>query len=144
MLRAIIQHPASRSRDLSSLKCILIGAAPVQDSTILAAREVFGDVLYQGYGQTEVLPIAFMGPQQWFAEVEGSSPLRACGMPLPYAQIQIWDEDNKALPVGEIGEIVAKTDGQMSCFWNNPEATAERIVDGWIKTGDLGRIDRHG
>lgn len=144
MLRAIILHPASKSRDLSSLKCILIGAAPVQDSTILAAREVFGDVLYQGYGQTEVLPIAFMGPQQWFTEVEGSSPLRACGMPLPYAQIQIWDEDNQQLPVGEIGEIVAKTDGQMSCFWNNPEATAERIVDGWIKTGDIGRIDRNG
>ncbi len=144
MLRAIIQHPASKSRDLSSLKCILIGAAPVQDSTILAARGVFGDVLYQGYGQTEVLPIAFMGPQQWFAEVEGSSPLRACGMPLPYAQVQIWDEDNQQLPVGEIGEIVAKTDGQMSCFWNNPEATAERIVDGWIKTGDIGRIDRNG
>ena len=144
MLRAIIQHPASKSRDLSSLKCILIGAAPVQDSTILAARELFGDVLYQGYGQTEVLPIAFMGPQQWFAEVEGSSPLRACGMPLPYAQIQIWDENNQQLPVGEIGEIVARTDGQMSCFWNNPEATAERIVDGWIKTGDIGRIDRNG
>ena len=144
MLRAIIQHPASKSRDLSSLKCILIGAAPVQDSTILAAREVFGDVLYQGYGQTEVLPIAFMGPQQWFAEVEGSSPLRACGMPLPYAQIQIWDENNRQLPVGEIGEIVAKSDGQMRCFWNNPEATAERIVNGWIKTGDIGRIDRNG
>ena len=144
MLRAIIQHPVSRSHDLSSLKCILIGAAPVQDSTILAARELFGDVFYQGYGQTEVLPIAFMGPQQWFAEVEGSSPLRACGMPLPYAQIQIWDENNQQLPVGEIGEIVAKTDGQMSCFWNNPEATAERIVDGWIKTGDIGRIDRNG
>lgn len=144
MLRAIIQNPASRARDLSSLKCILIGAAPVQDSTILAARELFGDVLYQGYGQTEVLPVAFMGPQQWFAQVEGSNPLRACGMPLPYAQIQIWDDDNKSLPVGEVGEIVAKTDGQMSCFWNNPEATAERIVDGWIKTGDIGRIDKNG
>ena len=144
MLLAIIQHPASRSRDLSSLKCVLIGAAPVQDSTILAGRALLGDVLYQGYGQTEVLPVAFMGPEQWFAQVEGSTPLRACGMPLPYAQIQIWDEDNKPLPVGEVGEIVAKTDGQMSCFWNNPKATAERIVDGWIKTGDIGRIDKNG
>ena len=56
----------------------------------------------------------------------------------------IWDEDNNPVPVGEQGEIVAKTDGQMTGFWNNPEATAERIVNGWVKTGDIGRLDANG
>jgi len=144
MVNAIVRDNTARGRNFSSLKCILIGAAPIADATALAAREVFGEVLYQGYGQTEVLPIAMMGSAQWFAEVKGSEPLRACGLPLPFAQIQIWDEHNNELPRGEVGEIVAKSDGQMVGFWNNPEATAERIVRGWVKTGDLGRLDDNG
>ncbi len=144
MLRAIIEYPGSVTRDFSSLKCVLIGAAPIQESTALAGRKLLGNVLYQGYGQTEVLPIAFMGPGQWFAEVEGSRPLRASGMVMPFSQVDIWDKENNPLPHGETGEIVARADGQMSYFWNNPVATADRIIDGWIKTGDIGRIDRNG
>lgn len=144
MVNAVIRDNTARGRDFSSLKCLLIAAAPIADATALAAREVFGDVLYQGYGQTEVLPVAMMGPAQWFAEVEGSSPLRACGMPLPFAQIQIWDEENNELPRGEVGEIVARSDGQMSGFWNNEAATKERVVRGWVKTGDMGRLDNNG
>ena len=48
------------------------------------------------------------------------------------------------LPANEVGEIVAKSDGMMTGFWNNEEATRERLVDGWVKTGDLGRIDANG
>ncbi len=144
MLNAIVHDNSARGRNFDSLKCLLIGAAPIQDATALAAREVFGDVLFQGYGQTEVLPIAMMGPRQWFADIDGSNPLRACGLPLPFAEVQIWDEDDQPLPADEVGEIVAKCDGQMSGFWNNPEATAERIVNGWVKTGDLGKLDSNG
>ena len=144
MANAIVQDNSARGRDFSALKCLLIAAAPIQDATALAAREVFGDVLYQGYGQTEVLPVAMMGPRQWFAELDGSNPLRACGLPLPFAEVQIWDEDDQPVPANEVGEIVARSDGQMSGFWNNPEATAERIVRGWVKTGDLGKLDENG
>ena len=144
MLSAITRHPDAGKRDFSSIKCILTGTGPIQDSTILASRALFGDVLYQGYGQTEIPSVSFMGPGQWFATPEGSNPLRACGMILPFVDMQIWDEDNNPLPIGEIGEIVAKGDGAMTGFWNNPEATAERIVDGWIKSGDIGRIDANG
>lgn len=144
MLAAITRHPDAAGRNFSHLKCILTGTGPIQDTTILASRELFGDILYQGYGQTELLVIAFMGPQQWFAKPEGSTPLRACGMISPFTDVQIWDEDGTPLPLGGEGEIVAKGDSQMTGFWNNPEATAERIVDGWIKTGDIGRIDSNG
>ncbi|WP_119418187.1 class I adenylate-forming enzyme family protein [Desertibaculum subflavum] len=145
MLNVINQLPGIRQRDWSKMKCMLVSAAPIADDTALKAREIFGDALFQGYGQTEVLPVAMMGPRQWFAsDVPGSQPLRACGMPLPFAQLEIWDENDRPVPVGEAGEIVAKTDGQMKEFWNNPEATAQRIVRGWVKTGDIGRLDRNG
>jgi acyl-CoA synthetase (AMP-forming)/AMP-acid ligase II len=144
MVNAIVHDNTARGRDFSHLKCLLIAAAPIQDATALAARDVFGDVLYQGYGQTEVLPVSMMNSAQWFASIEGSNPLRACGLALPFAEVEIWDEDNQPLPANEVGEIVAKSDGQMSQFWNNPEATAQRIVNGWIKTGDLGKLDDNG
>lgn len=145
MLNVINQLPGIKQRDWSKLKCMLVSAAPIADDTALKAREIFGNAMYQGYGQTEVLPIAMMGPRQWFAtDVPGSQPLRACGMPLPFAQLQIWDENDQPVPVGEVGEIIAKTDGQMKEFWNDPEATAKRIVRGWVKTGDIGRLDKNG
>ena len=65
-------------------------------------------------------------------------------MVLPFAEIEIRDDDNRPLPYGSVGEIAAKADGQMNGFWNNPEATAERIVDGWVLTGDIGMLDRNG
>lgn len=145
MLNAVNREPGVRQRDWSALKCLLISAAPCAEDTARTAYEIFGDALYTGYGQTEVLPVAIMGPKQWFASgLEGAHPIGAAGMVLPFAEIEIWDDDNKPLPIGEVGQIVARTDGQMSGFWNDPEATAERMVDGWVLTGDVGRLDEHG
>ncbi len=144
MLNAINLDETVRGRDWSKLKSLQVAASPIADDTALAAYEIFGDALCQLYGQTECLPIAWMGARQWFAEIEGSTPLRACGMALPFAELEIWGKDNKPLAPGEIGEIVAKVDGQMEGFWQNPEATAARMVDGWVKTGDIGYLDRNG
>ena len=144
MLAALARHPSASGRDWSKLKCLQIGGAPIADDTALTARKVFGDVLYQGYGQTEAVPVAMMGPRQWFARVEGSNPLRAAGLPLPYSDLEIWDDSHRPVAVGEVGEIALRCDGQMSGFWNNPEATAERIVNGWVLSGDMGRLDRNG
>ena len=144
MVNAVVHDNDARGRDFSSLKCLLVAAAPIQDATALAAREIFGDVLYQGYGQTEVLPVSMMNSNQWFVDVAGSNPLRSCGLALPFSEVEIWDEDNNPVAPNEVGEIVARSDGMMSEFWNNPEATAERIVNGWIKTGDLGKLDTNG
>ena len=77
MVNAVVHDNGARGRDFSSLKCLLVAAAPIQDATALAAREVFGDVMHQGYGQTEVLPVSMMNSAQWFADIAGSNPLRA-------------------------------------------------------------------
>ncbi|HUN51636.1 MAG TPA: AMP-binding protein, partial [Candidatus Sulfotelmatobacter sp.] len=144
MLNLLNQQPSARSRDWSKLKCLQIGAAPITDATALTAHGIFGDVLWQGYGQTEAVPVTMMGPRQWFGAVEGSEPLRSCGLPLPFADLEIWDEHNKPVACGEAGQIAVRCDGQMSGFWNDPVATRERIVDGWVLTGDIGRVDRNG
>jgi acyl-CoA synthetase (AMP-forming)/AMP-acid ligase II len=144
MLNLIIRRPTATSRDWSSLKVIQLGGAPVANDTALLAREVFGDVLYQGYGQTEALPVCMMGPKEWFSEVPGSDPLRSAGRPLPFAELEIRGDDNETLGTDEEGEIAIRCDGQMEAFWDAPELTVTRVVDGWVLTGDIGKIDKNG
>jgi len=144
VLAAIARHPSAKGRDWSRLKVINVGGAPIADDTALTARAVFGDVLYQIYGQTEALPIAEIGPRQWFATVDGSNPLRSAGRPSPFADIEIQDEAGNPLPIGESGEIAVRCDGQMVGFWENEEATKERLVKGLVLTGDIGRLDANG
>ena len=144
MVNALNHVPGVETHDWSKLKCMFIAAAPISDATALRAREIFGDRIYQGYGQTEALILSFMGPRQWFAKVEGSTPLRSCGLVMPFAEVEIWDEANKPVPLGAPGQIVAKADGQMTGFWNDPEGTKSRMVDGWVLTGDIGMIDKNG
>lgn len=146
MLNALAREPSARDHDWSDhLKVLQIGGAPIADDTALLGREVFGNVLYQGYGQTEAVPITMMGPDEWFSEVDGSNPLRSAGRPLPFGDLAIVDPDTaEELPIGGEGEIAIRCDGQMSGFWENPEATAERVRDGWVLTGDIGMIDDNG
>jgi acyl-CoA synthetase (AMP-forming)/AMP-acid ligase II len=145
MLAMLAAHPDAASGDWSHLQCLLIGGAPSTDATILAGRRAFGDVLYQVFGQTEAVPLTIMTPAEWFADLPGSTPLRAAGRPLPFAQIEIRDEIGEPLPLGEEGEIFAKVEGQLRTFWGDDgTATAERLVDGWVRTRDIGRIDKNG
>lgn len=147
MLNAVARHPLANTLNLSALKVIQIGGAPIADETALLAREVFGDVLYQGYGQTEALPVCMMGPLEWFSSVEGSNPLRSAGRALPFAYLEIRDPEDstRILPIGEEGEISVHCDGQMMGFWENELATTERMTaDGFVLTGDIGKIDANG
>jgi acyl-CoA synthetase (AMP-forming)/AMP-acid ligase II len=146
MLSSLARHAGASGRDWSKLKVIQIGGAPINDETALLGREAFGMVLYQGYGQTEALPVCMMGPSEWFSEVEGSNPLRSAGRALPFAYLQIRDPEDpmRELPLGEEGEIAIRCDGQMFGFWENEEATAERMTaDGFVLTGDIGRLDEN-
>jgi acyl-CoA synthetase (AMP-forming)/AMP-acid ligase II len=141
----MVRVPGAEDRDWSKLKALMLGAAPITPATLLRAREVFGDVLFQIYGQSEGSPIASMGPQEWFAEIEGSEPLRAAGRPHPYVEVEIWDQEGtEPRPRGEVGEVVFKCDSQIDGFLNAPEESNRRFVDGWVRSGDIGRIDENG
>ena len=144
LLASLMRHPDARGADWGALRSILVGGAPITDATARAAREVFGEVLFQGYGQTEAVPLAVMGPGEWFAELPGSNPLRAAGRVAPYAQVEIRDEDGNPLPIGQDGEIVGRVEGQMHGYWDDPELSKTRLVDGWVHTRDVGRLDHNG
>jgi acyl-CoA synthetase (AMP-forming)/AMP-acid ligase II len=144
MLQVLTRHPAVTDCDLSALRAVLVGGAPITDATALAARKVFGDALYQAFGQTEAVPLTAMGPQEWFGEVPGSTPLRAAGRVLPFAQVEIRGPDDTRLPIGQEGEIVARCEGQMRGYWGDEVLTKTRLIDGWVHTGDIGRLDGNG
>jgi acyl-CoA synthetase (AMP-forming)/AMP-acid ligase II len=144
MLPPLCQHPLATKEGWPALETVLIGGAPITDATARAGREVFGDVLYQVFGQTEAVPLTVMTPEEWFADLPDANPLRAAGRVLPFALIEIRGPDGKPVPIGEEGEIYAKVEAQMRGFWEDDELTPTRLIDGWVRTEDIGRMDHYG
>lgn len=143
LLAALSRHPDAVG-EWPALRAIMVGGAPITDATALHAHEVFGDTLFQGFGQTEAVPIAMMDSTDWFGDVPGSTPLRAAGRIHPYVQVRILDPLGNEVPLGEEGEIVAKVEGQMRLYWGDEALTASRLRDGWVHTQDIGRLDENG
>jgi acyl-CoA synthetase (AMP-forming)/AMP-acid ligase II len=145
MVADMVEKAKSRDDlDFAKVKAIVISAAPIRRPTALAAHDLFGDCMYQLYGQTEAVPVVFMGPKEWFSEAPGSDPVVAAGRVTPFAELEIRDDENKPVPNGTEGEIAIRCDGQTKEIWNEPEMTRQRIVDGWVLTGDIGRLDDNG
>ena len=147
MIRMIVDHPDVVRRDLSSLVAIYYGAAPIAEKTLQDARAVWGNIMYQVYAQSECLPISVLSPE--YHRPEGTDRerawLRSAGRPFPNVCVRIVDDDGGELAVGEVGEIVALSPGNMQGIWNDPEATRERFTaDGWVRTRDIGYLDEDG
>lgn len=137
------EHRADE-HDFSYLRCVLVGGSPITSTTVAAGRRVFGDVLYQVFGQTEATPLAILTPQEWFTDIPGSDPMRSAGRVLPFCRLEIRGSDGQPLDTGAVGEIWTQVEAQMHGYWNNPQKSAEHLVDGWIRTGDVGRLDANG
>ncbi len=143
----LLDQPNVRGYDYSSLKYLVYSAAPMSVEKLRRALDVFGPVMTQGYGQTEVLGIASMSPEEHFVggRVAPDSRLSACGRPgMPYCRVVIMNDSNEILPQGETGEICVRGDQVMKGYYKNPYATARTIMDGWCHTGDLGFFDEEG
>ena len=147
MIRMLVDHPEVTRRDLSSLVAIYYGAAPIAVKTLQDARSVWGNIMYQLYGQSECLPISVLSPV--YHRPDGTDRerawLRSAGRPFPNVMVSIVDDDGNELPVGEVGEIVALSPGGMKEIWGDPQATRERFTpDHWIRTRDIGYLDEDG
>jgi len=147
VIYALLETPGIESRDFSSLRYILYGAAPMSLDKLRRAIEVFGPVMHQGYGQTEAPgSIAFLRPGDHFVagEIAPDSRLSACGLPSVTNAISIKDDNGQSLPQGESGEICVGGDIIMKGYYKQLDKTAEAIIDGWLHTGDIGHLDAEG
>ncbi|AKZ53472.1 putative Acyl-CoA ligase [Streptomyces ambofaciens ATCC 23877] len=144
MLRFMLQAKASRRADLSSLREVLYGAAPMPLDVYAEAVERLGCGFRQVYGMTEVGgPFVTLGPDEHPAPGDVAARI-PCGRVVPGMSARAVDGGGRELPPGEIGEIVVRGPGVMQGYWNDPEATREITADGWIRTGDLGFMDDEG
>jgi acyl-CoA synthetase (AMP-forming)/AMP-acid ligase II len=154
MLKWIVDDPDFSKYDLTSLKVITYGAAPMPYEVIKKAIELLPEARFiNAFGQTETAStITFLGPEDHViegSEEEKEKKLKrltsSIGKPLPDVQVKILDPDGNTLPVLEVGEIVAKGPRIMAGYWKDEEKTAEVMTsDGWLRTGDTGYIDEEG
>ncbi len=147
VIYALLEVPGIETRDFSSLRYIMYGAAPMSLDKLRRAIELFGPVMHQGYGQTEAPgSIAFLRPGDHFVngKIAPDSRLSACGLPAMTNALAIMDEAGKHLPAGTSGEICVRGDIVMKGYYKQPDKTAETIINGWLHTGDIGHLDAEG
>lgn len=146
---ALLGHPQVREQDFSSLRHVLVAAAPIAPDRLAEAVEVFGPVMTEVFGQAEApLMCTVLTPQE--IALAASDPtqrdrLASCGRPTVIARVEIMNDDGELLAPGEQGEIVVRSDLVFDGYWDNPDATAETYrAGGWHGTGDIGMRDEAG
>jgi acyl-CoA synthetase (AMP-forming)/AMP-acid ligase II len=152
MLKRLMDQPSFGSYDLSSLRVITYGAAPMPLEVIKKAIVEFPNTRFiNAFGQTETASTITMLPPDAHEIREGDPDyeqkmkrLGSIGKPLPDVEVRIVDEDGHDVALGENGEIVARGERLMKGYWNREEATRETLRGGWLYTGDLGYWDDEG
>jgi long-chain acyl-CoA synthetase len=139
LFNALLHTDGFAQLDFSALKSTLAGGMAVQRDVAERWQAVTGCAIAQGYGLTEASPVVSANLLDTM-EFNGS-----IGLPLPSTEVKITDEAGNELPIGEAGEICTRGPQVMRGYWNMPEETAKVITnDGWLRTGDVGRIDESG
>ncbi|SHN48157.1 class I adenylate-forming enzyme family protein [Cryptosporangium aurantiacum] len=133
MLQLLLGQPLAEY-DLSSLQSFGSGGATLPPAVREEAERVFGVTILEGYGCTEASAVVS-------AETMTATRPGSVGKPLPHAEVAILDPDGKPAPEGE---ICVRGPGVMLGYWNDPELTAQTVRDGWLHTGDVGRLDEDG
>ncbi|MGV0578472.1 fatty-acid--CoA ligase FadD8 [Mycolicibacterium elephantis] len=140
MIYALMDHPDSRTRDLSSLETVYYGASAMNPVRLREAIDRFGPIFAQYYGQSEApMVITYLAKGD-----HDEKRLTSCGRPTVFARVALLDSDGNPVPQGEVGEICVSGPLVSGGYWNKPEATAETFRDGWMHTGDLAREDEDG
>jgi len=142
LFNALTAHPRLRRdpRALRSLRLIVSGASSLHLETRKRFEELTGACIIEVYGLTEALAAPICSPAR------GLQKTGSVGMPATDVELRIVDAETgkKALPSGEIGEILVRSPQVMTGYWRNPDETASVLRDGWIYTGDLGYLDEDG
>jgi long-chain acyl-CoA synthetase len=137
LFNALLHTPGFESVDFSGLRATFGGGMAVQQVVAERWRKVTGSKLTQGWGLTETSPVVTANPVD--ADFNGS-----VGLPISSTDVSIRDDDGKALPVNEVGEICVFGPQVMRGYWNRPDETEKVMFGDWLRTGDIGRMDAKG
>lgn len=139
MYIALINHPRIREYDLSSIKVCVSGAAPLPLEVQETFEALTGGKLIEGYGLTETSPVTHANL------VWGHRKIGTVGIPYPDTEAKVVNSDTGVeVPLGEIGEVIVRGPQVMVGYWNRPQETYKALRDGWLYTGDLGKMDEDG
>jgi acyl-CoA synthetase (AMP-forming)/AMP-acid ligase II len=146
VLRMLLDHPDAQTVDLNSLRAVVYAASPAAPSLVERAISRLGPVLYTGYGQTEAYGLnTFMGPDEHArALADGGERLTSVGRACASAQVRICSDGGNDCDTGEVGEIWIWAPWSTPGFWQRPELDQRRLTGGWLRTGDLGRMEADG
>jgi acyl-CoA synthetase (AMP-forming)/AMP-acid ligase II len=142
LLYQLLDHPDLATTDVSSMFMLNVGAGPAAPSRLRQAIARFGPVLRIVYGLSEVIVVT---AQPGLTEdPEHPERLRSSGTPYGDVRVEIRGAGGQPLPAGETGEIYATSKLRFAGYWGRPDLTERTIVDGWVRTGDLGYLDSDG
>jgi acyl-CoA synthetase (AMP-forming)/AMP-acid ligase II len=145
MIQSLLDSPHIGSTDTSSLRMIVYAAAPMPITVLKRGLDVFGPVFQHQFGQTEGIGTTLLAHQHRPNGTDRDREiLTSVGQPSPRIGVRIVDDEGNDLPQGDIGEILLTSPAVMKGYWNNTVATLETLRDGWIHTGDVGRLDEEG
>ncbi|MCU1647419.1 MAG: Malonate--CoA ligase [Nocardia sp.] len=140
MLYALLDHPDSATRDLSSLETVYYGASAIDPNRLQEAIDRFGPIFAQYFGQSEApMAISYLGKEEHDKE-----RLTSCGRPSTAVRVALLDGEDTPVAPGEVGEICVSGPLLAAGYLNLPEVTAETFHNGWLRTGDLAREDEDG
>jgi len=140
MAQLLLDHPRFPTADLSSIQICSVGSAPLAPTVLESLQERMPDALVSNnYGMTEAGAAYCIMPKGEAVRRPGS-----VGMPAPPAEVRCVDDAGDEVPRGEIGQILLRLPGRPREYFGDPAASAATWVDGWLRTGDLGRLDEDG
>jgi long-chain acyl-CoA synthetase len=147
MLYRLLLAPELQSFDLSSIRRIWYGTAPMAAEKLTQAIRVFGNVFRQNYGMSEIAqPITYLGPEDHVIDGTPAQKRRlsSAGRPAMGVEVKVIDEDGLPVEPGRVGEIVIRSNKLMKGYWKKPEETAEAFEGGWFHTRDMALVDEDG
>ncbi|MEA3222458.1 MAG: long-chain fatty acid--CoA ligase [Thermodesulfobacteriota bacterium] len=147
MINMILSHPKAGDYDLSSLKGVFYGAAPMSTTRIQQAIEFFGPILVQGYGMSETTSFTTILTAKDHLDAlqnNAGSRLASCGRPIFESEVKVVDENGQEVSHGQIGEVIIRGPDVMKGYFKEPELTKKTIKNGWIHSGDMAKADQDG
>ncbi|WP_269620052.1 long-chain-fatty-acid--CoA ligase [Zhongshania sp. BJYM1] len=147
MILAIIEYvPNIEQRDFSHLKQLLYGASPISTGLLEKAASIFKCDFYQCYGMTETTgTVVSLSPADHILALNGRPELlQSCGRPYAGVEVKVVNKQGESMPSGQTGELLIRSESNMTGYFNLEQASRDTVVNGWVHTGDSAMIDKDG